>query len=66
MKLSAIQEPPARTNGSTEQKISKKDQILALHASGISEVEDLALREGVVVTDHFKATAPHLLKHGKP
>ena len=30
------------------------------------EVEDLALREGVVVTAHFKATAPHLLKHGKP
>src|SRR5438105_2191318 len=43
MKLSAIQEPPARTNGSTEQKISKKDQILALHASGISQVGDLAL-----------------------
>ena len=30
------------------------------------EVEDLALREGVDVTAHFKATAPHLLKHGKP
>jgi len=30
------------------------------------EVEDLALREGVVVTAHFKASAPHLLRHGKP
>ena len=30
------------------------------------ELEDLALREGDVVTAHFKASAPHLLKHGKP
>jgi ABC-type molybdate transport system ATPase subunit len=28
--------------------------------------EDLGLREGVVVTAHFKSTAPHLLRHGKP
>ncbi len=30
------------------------------------EVEDLGLSEGVAVTAHFKATAPHLLRHGKP
>ncbi len=30
------------------------------------EVEDLGLSEGAAVTAHFKATAPHLLKHGKP
>jgi len=30
------------------------------------EIEDLALREGASVTAHFKASAPHLLKHGKP
>jgi len=30
------------------------------------ELEDLELREGDVVTAHFKASAPHLLKHGKP
>jgi ABC-type Fe3+/spermidine/putrescine transport system ATPase subunit len=29
-------------------------------------VEDLGLRDGVVVTAHFKSTAPHLLRHGKP
>ena len=30
------------------------------------EIEDLSLREGASVTAHFKASAPHLLKHGKP
>jgi ABC-type Fe3+/spermidine/putrescine transport system ATPase subunit len=30
------------------------------------EIEDLGLREGESVTAHFKASAPHLLKHGKP
>ncbi len=30
------------------------------------ELEDLALREGDPVTAHFKASAPHLLRHGKP
>ncbi len=30
------------------------------------EVEDLGVREGLAVTAHFKATAPHLLRHGKP
>jgi ABC-type Fe3+/spermidine/putrescine transport system ATPase subunit len=30
------------------------------------EVEDLGLREGAAVTAHFKATAPHLLRHGTP
>jgi ABC-type Fe3+/spermidine/putrescine transport system ATPase subunit len=30
------------------------------------EVQDLALREGVTVTVHFKTTAPHLMRHGKP
>jgi ABC-type Fe3+/spermidine/putrescine transport system ATPase subunit len=30
------------------------------------EIEDLGLREGVDVTAHFKASAPHLLKHAKP
>ena len=30
------------------------------------EIEDLRLREGISVTAHFKATAPHLLRHGKP
>jgi ABC-type Fe3+/spermidine/putrescine transport system ATPase subunit len=30
------------------------------------EIEDLGLREGLPVTAHFKASAPHLLKHGKP
>ena len=29
-------------------------------------IEDLGLREGVVVTAHFKSTAPHLIRHGKP
>jgi tungstate transport system ATP-binding protein len=29
-------------------------------------VEELALGEGAAVTAHFKATAPHLLRHGKP
>jgi ABC-type Fe3+/spermidine/putrescine transport system ATPase subunit len=29
-------------------------------------VEDLGLRDGLVVTAHFKSTAPHLLRHGKP
>jgi ABC-type Fe3+/spermidine/putrescine transport system ATPase subunit len=29
-------------------------------------VEDLALQEGGSVTAHFKDTAPHLLRHGKP
>jgi len=28
------------------------------------EVEDLGLHEGALVTAHFKATAPHLLRHG--
>jgi ABC-type Fe3+/spermidine/putrescine transport system ATPase subunit len=30
------------------------------------ELEDLELREGDVVTAHFKTSAPHLLRHGKP
>ena len=30
------------------------------------EIEDLGLRDGATVTAHFKASAPHLLKHGKP
>jgi tungstate transport system ATP-binding protein len=30
------------------------------------EIEDLSLHEGALVTAHFKATAPHLLKHAKP
>ncbi|HYB40326.1 MAG TPA: ABC transporter ATP-binding protein [Candidatus Methylomirabilis sp.] len=30
------------------------------------EVEELGLGEGVAVTAHFKVTAPHLLRHGKP
>ena len=30
------------------------------------EVEELGLRNSAAVTAHFKATAPHLLKHGKP
>jgi ABC-type Fe3+/spermidine/putrescine transport system ATPase subunit len=30
------------------------------------EIEDLGLRDGAPVTAHFKASAPHLLKHGKP
>jgi ABC-type Fe3+/spermidine/putrescine transport system ATPase subunit len=30
------------------------------------EIEDLGLCEGAPVTAHFKASAPHLLKHGKP
>ena len=30
------------------------------------EIEDLGLREGAPVTAHFKASAPHLLKHVKP
>ncbi|HEV8437643.1 MAG TPA: ABC transporter ATP-binding protein [Methylomirabilota bacterium] len=29
-------------------------------------VEDLGLRDGVIVTAHFKSTAAHLLRHGKP
>jgi tungstate transport system ATP-binding protein len=29
-------------------------------------VEDMRLEEGAPVTAHFKSTAPHLLKHGKP
>lgn len=39
MKTSVRKEPPAKA----EPKVSKKDQIVALHASGISQVEDLAL-----------------------
>jgi len=30
------------------------------------EIEDLSLHEGALVTAHFKATAPHLLRHAKP
>jgi ABC-type Fe3+/spermidine/putrescine transport system ATPase subunit len=30
------------------------------------EIEDLRLCAGAPVTAHFKASAPHLLKHGKP
>ena len=30
------------------------------------EVRDLALVEGAMVTAHFKSTAPHLLRYGKP
>jgi ABC-type Fe3+/spermidine/putrescine transport system ATPase subunit len=30
------------------------------------EIEDLDLSAGAPVTVHFKASAPHLLKHGKP
>jgi tungstate transport system ATP-binding protein len=29
-------------------------------------VEELGLTDGALVTAHFKATAPHLLRHGKP
>jgi molybdopterin-binding protein len=29
-------------------------------------VEEMRLSEGVAVTAHFKSTAPHLLRHGKP
>jgi tungstate transport system ATP-binding protein len=29
-------------------------------------IEELGLRDGAPVTAHFKATAPHLLRHGKP
>jgi len=31
----------------------------------LRSVDDLGLREGVIVTAHFKSTAPHLLRHGK-
>ena len=30
------------------------------------EVEELEVRDGASVTAHFKVTAPHLLRHGKP
>jgi ABC-type Fe3+/spermidine/putrescine transport system ATPase subunit len=30
------------------------------------EIEDLGLRAGAPVTAHFKASAPHLLRYGKP
>ena len=29
-------------------------------------IEEMGLRDGAAVTAHFKSTAPHLVRHGKP
>jgi molybdopterin-binding protein len=38
--------------------------LMALMTSRVAE--EMGLAEGKVVTAHFKATAPHLIRHAKP
>ena len=38
-----VQQPPAPAKPSRAKKVSKKDQILALYAAGMGEIEDLAI-----------------------